>query len=147
MIYQMKSTEFGEFCWFLFWKFKIWSNFSENSNFGQPKSTEIPEFRPFRSGPVKNQNQNPNPWMRVANPNSHRYHLRPFLVPHASFNRTTREPKCVGVPPTPPRLILSAQHIYNKICIYNYNQYKVNFYILSFWTFQFLSSHSITPEI
>jgi hypothetical protein len=30
--------------------------------------TEIPEFRPFRSGPVKIQNRNPNPWAAVEGP-------------------------------------------------------------------------------
>jgi hypothetical protein len=61
MIYQAKSTEFGEFCIYFFQNLKFGQILSENSNFGRPKSTEIPEFRPFRSGPEKNQNRNPNP--------------------------------------------------------------------------------------
>jgi hypothetical protein len=65
MIYQAKSTEFGEFCIIFFHKLKFGQILSGNSNFGRPKSTEIPEFRPFRSGPVKIQNRNPNPWLPV----------------------------------------------------------------------------------
>jgi hypothetical protein len=66
MIYQAKSTEFGEFCIFFFQNLKFGQILSGNSNFERPKSTEIPEFRPFRSGPVKNQNRNPNPWIGVV---------------------------------------------------------------------------------
>jgi hypothetical protein len=46
-----------------FKKIKVWSNFVRKFKFGWPKMGEIPEFRPFHSGPVKNQNRNPNPWL------------------------------------------------------------------------------------
>jgi hypothetical protein len=61
MIYQAKSIEFGEFCKKKIQNLKFGQILSGNSNFERPKSNEIPEFRPFRSGPVKNQNRNPNP--------------------------------------------------------------------------------------
>jgi hypothetical protein len=66
MIYPAKSTEFGEFCIIFFQNLKFGQILSRNSNFGRPKSTKIPEFRPFRSGPVKNQNRNPNPCSPLA---------------------------------------------------------------------------------
>jgi hypothetical protein len=53
MIYQAKSTEFGGFYIKFFQNLKFGQILSGNSNFEQPKSTEIPEFCPFRSGPVK----------------------------------------------------------------------------------------------
>jgi hypothetical protein len=62
----MKSTEYGEFCRLFFENLKFGQILSRNSNFERPKSTEIPKFRPFHSGPVKNQNQNPNPLSKLS---------------------------------------------------------------------------------